>query len=256
MPNADRAAEGFRGSPPLRRHLPVSRPRPRGRFQRLVWQDRPARYPLRRVSGREVAGLRFDPCRRSVRVEFAVYPVEGLAKLPSQATPTARLNSNSVLVVGARPRVVISRTSSSVLDTGRSSRLFPTIFHRASLFRPSWIGAWTYYVAAVVLVLVLLAAVAALLVGSDRRGTRSLRSRLPRRRSSMPRSGRSSCQPSTRRMKLRITRTSSRSANITGCRTRIRRCRVARTALKRCSRPVHGAPRHPASRDQAALDEP
>jgi 4-amino-4-deoxy-L-arabinose transferase-like glycosyltransferase len=50
--------------------------------------------------------------------------------------------------------------------------LFPAIFHRASLLRPSWVGPWTYYLAAAVSVLLALAAVGALLVGSDRRGMR------------------------------------------------------------------------------------
>ena len=52
--------------------------------------------------------------------------------------------------------------------------LVPTIFHRASLFRPSWVGAWTYYAALVVLLLMIAGAIAALVAagagGAGRRG--------------------------------------------------------------------------------------
>jgi hypothetical protein len=43
----------------------------------------------------------------------------------------------------------------------------PTVFHRASLFRPSWVGAWTYYVIAAVAVALVLGA-AVLLIASGR----------------------------------------------------------------------------------------
>jgi 4-amino-4-deoxy-L-arabinose transferase-like glycosyltransferase len=82
------------------------------------------------------------------------------------------VNSDQALAVGGKP--TSADLSYQLVRSGDGSlfALLPTIFHRASLLRPTWVGAWTYYMAALLLVLLVVAAVGALLVGSDRRGTR------------------------------------------------------------------------------------
>ena len=115
--------------------------------------------------------LRFDPVAESVQADsLCIRATSGSVALAGNLDGT--INANQALAVGGTPTT--ADLSYQLVRAGDSTlfALLPTIFHRASLLRPSWVGDWTYYVAAALLAVLLLAAVAALLVGSDRRGTR------------------------------------------------------------------------------------
>ena len=153
-------------------------------------------HSARGIGTRTWQVLRFSPTQRSVRVSsMCIWSNTGKVAFAGNFDSTA--DPNSVLAVGGKP--ASGDIAYQLVRSGHETlfRLFPTIFHRASLFRPSWVGAWAYYVAAIVLVLVLLAAVGTLLAtssGPQRDADRRDRGRLDR----IPqcrRSGRSSCQP-------------------------------------------------------------
>jgi Predicted membrane protein (DUF2142) len=85
----------------------------------------------------------------------------GRVALAGVADPNA--DNTSLLLVEGR-----QRPADISLQTVRPDResllgLVPTIFHRAALFRPSWVGAWTYYALFALLLLTVGGAVAALI---------------------------------------------------------------------------------------------
>jgi Dolichyl-phosphate-mannose-protein mannosyltransferase len=91
--------------------------------------------------------------------------------LAGVADPNA--DNRSLLLVGGRQ--FPADVSLQTVRPGRESLLglVPTIFHRAALFRPSWVGAWTYYALFALLLLTIGAAVAALIaLGGGRIGFR------------------------------------------------------------------------------------
>jgi hypothetical protein len=95
----------------------------------------------------------------------------GRIALAGVADPNA--DNTSLLLVGGRQRP--ADISLETVRPGRESLLglVPTIFHRATLFRPSWVGAWTYYLLLGLLLLTVAAAVAALIaLGAGRLGFR------------------------------------------------------------------------------------
>lgn len=115
--------------------------------------------------------VRFDPARETVQASsLCVRSEDGGFALAGN--PDGSTNSNQELVVGGRPTSADLAYQLVRPGEGTLFGLLPTIFHRASLLHPSWVGAWTYYLAAIMLALLLVAAVGVLLVGSDRRGTR------------------------------------------------------------------------------------
>jgi hypothetical protein len=73
-------------------------------------------------------------------------------------TPDPNADNLSALRVGRRPAQ--ADLSLQFARGGRESllSLAPTIFHRASLFRPGWTGPWTYYVLVLLAVALVLAA--------------------------------------------------------------------------------------------------
>ena len=115
--------------------------------------------------------VRFEPTSRSVQAgSLCVRSSAGSVALAGNLD--GNTNPNQVLAVGGKPTSADLSYQLVRSGDGTLFALLPTMFHRASLLRPSWVGAWAYYVAAIVLVALLLAAVGALLVGNDRRGTR------------------------------------------------------------------------------------
>ncbi len=115
--------------------------------------------------------VRFDPATSSVQAgSLCVRAKTGRVALAGNMDGT--LNPNQALAVGGKPTTADLSYQLVRSGGGTLFALFPTIFHRASLLHPSWVGAWTYYLAALVLVALMVAAVAALLMGSDRRGMR------------------------------------------------------------------------------------
>jgi hypothetical protein len=115
--------------------------------------------------------LRFAPTPKSLQAS-ALCVRSSTGPVALAGNPDGTTNPNESLAVGGK--LTSADLSYQLVRPGDQSLfgLLPTIFHRASLFRPSWAGAWSYYVAAALLALLVLAAVGALLVGSDRRGMR------------------------------------------------------------------------------------
>jgi Dolichyl-phosphate-mannose-protein mannosyltransferase len=113
----------------------------------------------------------FAPAKSSVQVSSLCVQSEA-GRVAFAGNEDGTINPNQELSVGGK--TTTADLSYQLVRSGDRTLLavFPTIFHRASLLRPSWVGAWTYYFAAALLVALALAAVGALLVGSDRRGTR------------------------------------------------------------------------------------
>ena len=73
------------------------------------------------------------------------------------------VDNRSLLLVSGKQQP--ADLSLQLVRSGRQSLLglVPTIFHRAALFRPGWVGPWTYYLLFVLLLLTVGAAVAALI---------------------------------------------------------------------------------------------
>lgn len=88
---------------------------------------------------------------------------EGRLAIPGRTNGNTNIEQTSVL--GDRP--VGGDISLEYVRAGKHSALsmVPTIFARASLFRPSWVGSWTYYLVFLVAALMVLAAVALLVHG-------------------------------------------------------------------------------------------
>jgi hypothetical protein len=115
--------------------------------------------------------VRFDPVTESVQAgSLCVRSKTGRVALAGNTDGT--FNPNQALAVGGKPTTADLSYQLVRSGGGTLFALLPTIFHRASLLHPTWVGAWTYYVAAFVLLALIVAAVGALLVGSDRRGMR------------------------------------------------------------------------------------
>lgn len=103
-------------------------------------------------------GGRVDVCLRNAGVrKVALFSGPGTDNEPSFATLDGRFIQSDVLIdfVRSKPRTTLS--------------LIPEIFRRAALFHPAWVGAWTFWLlAALLLVGVPVALVAAVRSASER----------------------------------------------------------------------------------------
>jgi hypothetical protein len=104
--------------------------------------------------------VRFRPLEGSSRADSVCLSTGAKAALAGVADPN--VDNRSRLLVGGKEQAA-DMSLQTVLQAKESLLgLVPTIFRRASLFRPGWVGPWTYYAALIVLLLTIAGAIAAL----------------------------------------------------------------------------------------------
>ena len=104
--------------------------------------------------------IRFAPVRQTAYAGAVCLRAGGRMAVAGQPDPNA--DNTSELRLGRRALAADLALRTMRPGSERLASVVPTIFHRASLLRPGWVGEWTYYALAALVLLLAVAAVALL----------------------------------------------------------------------------------------------